>query len=258
MLFLFLSLAVVNPSADRGELDLTSTESWALGFPTHHVQGLYVSDDYFWITGVDRLGRKGWIHRYDRKIGRVAASRDLTLGNQYHPGGIDMRGENLWVPMAEYRPKSSATLLRLDPLTLETRAAIPLEDHLGGVAAYPDGSVVAANWDCRLLYVLPAGSGPPRAVPNPGGVAYQDLKYAGDRLWGVGSEGRGADARGIVDLLDPITFARQKRYRLTGRCADGSPNFGREGMAVHAGSLYLLPEDGPASAVHRFPLPEAQ
>ena len=44
----------------------------------------------------------------------MAAERELAFDVQFHPGGIDVAGDALWVPVAEYRPRSTTTIIKLD------------------------------------------------------------------------------------------------------------------------------------------------
>lgn len=236
-------------------VELTAVESWPVRHPTHHIQGLCVDRDHFWISSVERKAKKGWVYLVDRHTLTVTKEREISIGEQYHPGGMQVVGGELWVPVAEYKPTSTSTMLCLDAMSLETLRSFPLLDHIGGVAVSDDGTIYAANWDCKTLYELDADGKILGRKPNPTGVAYQDLKWHQGKLWGTGSVGILKLNTGIVDVIDPDQWALKQRYRLAGKTADGGSNFGREGLAIFEDSLYLLPEDGPHTTVHRFPLP---
>ena len=48
------------------------------------------------------------------KAGNLQKDIILGEGDMYHPGGIDFDGTNVWVPVAQYRPNSSAIIYRVD------------------------------------------------------------------------------------------------------------------------------------------------
>lgn len=233
---------------------LKVAESWPIEHETHHVQGLCVNERFFWISSVDTKAKKGWVYRVDRGTGKMIAERDITLGDQYHPGGMQIASGELWVPVAEYKPLSTSTMLRLDPETLETKGSFPVEDHLGGVAIDDRGNVFAANWDCRFIYLFDGTGKELKKVPSPTKVAYQDMKWRNGELWAAGTLRQGIRSQAVVDVLDVADWVLVNRYVLDGKPKDGKFSFSREGFDYFEGSFYLLPEDGPNSTVYRFPL----
>lgn len=235
-------------------LPLEVAESWHIDHPTHHVQGLAMSDEWFWISSVDRRGKVGWICRVDRDTLKVVAERKLVEGNQFHPGGIQLAGDDLWVPLAEYRPASTSTMLRLDPQSLATRSSFAIDDHIGGVAVDPGGIVYAANWDCRLIYEFDNDGKLLDKAKNPTGVAYQDIEWHDRLLVGTGRIREDGQSVSIVDVIDPENWRHVRRYKLVGTLRSGGSDFGREGFTKFGDGFYLLPEDGPHTTVYRFPL----
>lgn len=242
------------PAAAPLERELVVAERWTIEHPTHHVQGLCVSDEAFWISSVERAARRGWIFRVDRRTLAVSGQRELTFAAQYHPGGMQRVGDTVWVAVAEYRPRSTSRVVRLDAVTLETRGELAVDDHLGAVAADGHDRLWAVNWDARQFYQL-SGDGRVLAVrDSPTGVAYQDIEWHEGLLLGVGwlKEGGG---RAVVDTIDPVRWQLLERDVLVGEVASGGRNFGREGFALWRQSYFVLPEDGPRSTVYRFALP---
>ncbi len=237
-------------------VELHLAEQWAIEHPTHHVQGLEVSDQWFWITAVDRAQRAGWVMRVDRASRRVEVERRIDRGGQIHPGGCQSDGRRLWVPVAEYRPRSTTTMLALDPLTLEEIAALPCDDHLGGLASDGDETLWGVNWDSRQFYVYRTNGQMVASHDNPTGVAYQDLKWRAGWLVCGGQWRSPKGPLAVVDVIDPQTWQCVARYHPGGKVASGGQNFCREGCAWFDGDLYLLPEDGPRTRVYRFPFPE--
>ena len=66
-----------------------------------------------------------------RLLSRPRPQRSGAL--EYHPGGLDYDGRQLWVTLAQYRPNSSSTFLRVDPTTLAATPVLHAHDHFGGV-----------------------------------------------------------------------------------------------------------------------------
>ena len=79
-----------------------------------HVQGLELENHRIWVTSVDEANHKGYLHAFDRRTGKLLRRLELTDGARYHPGGISISGRSIWVPVAEYRPNSSAILVEID------------------------------------------------------------------------------------------------------------------------------------------------
>lgn len=217
----------------------------------YHVEGLALDPARIWVTSIDHATQRGYLHVFDRATGRLLNRIDLTDGPRCHPGGISLSGGSLWVPVAEDRPNSTAVLLRIDNATLTVQRRIPVADHLGFVAASPQG-LVAGNWDSRLLYVFDAaGNGPIRVVANPSPTHYQDMKFDGNQLVAGGDR---SPWSGTVDWLS-FPSLKLERSLTTGSTGSIRP-FGRggplsgEGMAIEGRELYFAPEDGPSRVFH--------
>lgn len=222
-----------------------------------HVQGLALDSGRIWVTSLDQHSRKGYIHEFQRATGRFLRRLELTDGLRYHPGGISMSGGSIWVPVAEMRPHSSAVLVEIDAERLQIRRKIHVADHLGCVAA-SDDSLVAGNWDSRLLYVFDlAGKKPVRTVQNPSRTRFQDMKFADGQLVAGGALGLW---NGTLDWIDPASMKVSQTLR-AGAIGPVRP-FGRggpytgEGMAIEGRDLYVVPEDGPSRLFH-FKLDDA-
>jgi hypothetical protein len=216
-----------------------------------HVQGLAVEGGHIWVTSVDQANRKAYLHQFDRATGKFQRRLELSDGARYHPGGISISGTSIWVPVAEYRPDSSAVLVEIDAESLAVRRKIHVADHLGCVAV-SGRTLVAGNWNSRLLYIFDLGnSAPPRVVPNPSSTQYQDMKFVGRQLVAGGSRTLWS---GTVDWIDwpSMKIARTLRSGAVGLARP----FGRggaytgEGLAMDGRDLYLLPEDGPSRVFH--------
>jgi hypothetical protein len=257
-LILLLSLLLLAPLTAAEEIttiDLDLVGQQPIDYATHHVQGLAVSADDYWISSVDRGARKGFIFRVERATARVVAKRELAFDTQFHPGGIELAGNSLWVPVAEYRPRSTSTILRLDPQNLETQASFTVDDHIGCLAVNAEGQITAANWDARTFYRFTADGKELGETANPRPAAYQDLKSWGDLVVGSGTEKVAGKVQPVIDCLRPNTLALVSRWQPRGTLRTGGSNFCREGCALFRGELFLMPEDGPQTTIYRFALP---
>lgn len=241
--------------AEESTAVLEVAQSWHVDHPTHHVQGLCATEDTFWISSVERAAKSGYVFRVDRQDVRVVAERRLTIGDCYHPGGMQLVGDVIWVPLAEYRPRSTTKLLKLDSETLETLAELPIDDHIGALAADGEGNLYAANWDSRQIYRLDTNGQIHETIDSPTGVAYQDMELHGGLLYGTGRARIDGRTVSVVDVLDPGKWQLVARYELRGERRTGGGDFGREGLSKLGDSFYLMPEDGPHTTVYRFDLP---
>ena len=91
--------------------------------------------------GTDRTSGSGFAHLmvFAADGTRIAdASISLADKIEYHNGGIDYDGKEIWGALSQYRPNTTATIYAADPATLRPRAVIHHpSDHLGAVAVEP-------------------------------------------------------------------------------------------------------------------------
>jgi hypothetical protein len=196
-----------SPAASEGDLafDLAAVDrstGWQLlstvklGFPTYHPEGLVVTADRFYLTstqvteptktypasvdGFDRTPGKGIGHLFviDRG-GKLVKDVILGHGDVYHPGGIDLHGDDLWVPVAQYRPGSTAEIDRVDVRTLEVTAEFTVDDHIGGIVYDAStGHLVGNNWGSRKFYEWTPSGKSVTTWKNPENlVDFQDCQY---------------------------------------------------------------------------------
>ncbi|MBA3975984.1 MAG: hypothetical protein C0504_17395 [Candidatus Solibacter sp.] len=235
---LFLSLLICSSllPAQRPERVI------ALEGETHHVQGIALVGGRFLVTSVDRPGREGWLMEFDGDGKRV---RDLKIhdGAMYHPGGFDADGESVWIPVAEYRPKSRSVIQRRSAASFEVMSSFAVPDHIGAVAVGGD-RLYLANWDARTIYEYSFDGRLIRARANPTAYRFQDLKMRDGVLAGAAPAGDGEKGGGAVVWMDPETLA-VTGVRPVGRTDRGTPLV-QEGIELRDGRVYLLPEDTPS------------
>lgn len=185
--------------------------SVSMNFQTYHTQGMVKIDQWLYVSAaevieatqrdpavstdalydrsIDRTPGKGrgWLFQFTLE-GQLIAKTELTDGQRYHPGGIDYDGKHLWVPVAEYRPNSTATIYRVDPRTMVAERAFCENDHIGGVVFNRvTRKVHGVSWGSRRLYTWEIGNRTQQGksnhsawVPNPQfNIDYQDCHYQG-------------------------------------------------------------------------------
>jgi hypothetical protein len=161
-------------------------------FMTHHPQGMVKIGDVFYVSSVDKIRGVGHLFKIGPHGNRLA---DLRLGEDdiYHPGGIDYDGENIWVPVGEYRRDSRSIVYKVNPATMKATAMFRFADHIGAIVHNTDDHTLhGVSWGSRRFYrwtldpsgrVTNAGVAPQQLrTLNPSHyVDYQDCKYAGGR-----------------------------------------------------------------------------
>ena len=133
----------------------------------------------------ERTPGKGVAHifKFDAK-GRLV--KDLVLGEEemYHPGGLDYDGRWIWVPVAEYRPKSRTIVYRVDPGSMQPSEAFRFPDHVGSLTRnLDDGTLVGVNWGTQVLYTWDLTGKKLMQSASWGNhyIDYQDCHFAGGR-----------------------------------------------------------------------------
>ena len=212
-----------------------------VGVDVHHSQGIVVLDDVFYLTSVNKEAKEGYIFRFDRETMALQAKRDLAIGEDIHPGGMDSDGRYLWVPVATYARNSHACILALDPETFAEAKRFEWNDHIGALVRYQD-LLIGANWDAKDFYFWTLDGQLVEKRENPLGIAYQDCQTVGDYLLGVGG--------GYLDCIDIKSWTLAKRFPL-GESRQGR-KLSREGMSLRGGSVFLLPDDGPDARLYEF------
>jgi hypothetical protein len=172
------------------------TSKLKLNFPTFHTEGIAYSQDHIFLSavqiieptvkfptpqdGFDRTPGKGVGHLFVMdKAGNL--QKDITLGegDMYHPGGIDFDGTNVWIPVAQYRPNSSAIIYRVDASTLDVHKQFEVKDHFGGIVMDKQtGHLLGNTWGSRRFAEWDLQGKQLSTWENPNFfIDYQDCQY---------------------------------------------------------------------------------
>lgn len=219
---------------------LTAIEIIALHTPLHHVQGIDVEKETLWVSSVERSQKKGFLFRLDRRTGRLLAQVEVQDGERFHPGGLTLDGDHLWLPVAEYRRTSSTVVQLRDKNTLRLIRQFAVPDHIGCIAA-SGNRLYGGNWDSLDLYTWDKDGRQLAKRKNLSGTRFQDLKWIRGLLVGGGLREKG---RGAIDWLHPESLQLQRRIDV--ETTDRGVVLTNEGMTIRSELLYLLPEDDPS------------
>jgi hypothetical protein len=218
-----------------------------LKFSTYHIQGLDITEQFYFVTSVDTKQSRAWLFKIDRTNARLISRVELTDGALIHPGGLQYDDRYLWVPNAEYKRQSRTVVYGLDPDTLEICTSFAVDDHIGAVASDGKNLLYGVNWDALQFYTWDIDGRQLNKVDSPTSMAYQDVKYFAGKLLCSGHK----DNISAVDIIDPETWTLIKRIDLPKD--KWKSTLTREGMAFD-GNLYFLPDDGPNSRILIFAL----
>lgn len=148
------------------------------------------------INGTDRSPGAGFAHMiiYDLQGRRIANASLTAAGDiEYHGGGVDYDGRYIWITLAQYRPNTTATIARIDPLTLDQTRLFRTNDHNGGIVHDTiTDELVTLNWGGRNATTWSLKEYPKDYTPLPGFtlpirsvatssffIDYQDCKFLG-------------------------------------------------------------------------------
>ena len=294
----FAALAVLlshSPQSKAGDLavDVVSLPPLRIeGQPAKaHIQGLELAGGKYYVTARrdDVRPRRALLLRTDPAakgwdvwdITPVDAQGAVT--GLDHPGGMQSDGTRLWIPLAESKRNSRAIVrafLLADLVTgrqLKPVFEFPVNDHIGAVAVSAEqGLLFGANWDTEKVYVWDLKGSLQRAltgdelearglgvVAGPegrAGVAVQDWKVVGDRLYASGllrsPKLATASPASRVCWFERFLERDFQRRTITLPRREGV-ELAREAMAISGGSVYFLPEDlGAANRLFRVALVE--
>jgi hypothetical protein len=229
-----------SPAEEKPLSNLKLIEVLPLAATLHHVQGIDMDGNKLWVTSVDRVTSKGYLHLLELPTGKLLREVEVQQGSCFHPGGISLGDASVWLPVAEYRRDSRSTIQRRDRNTLALMNSFQVEDHIGCLAIGPD-FLVGGNWDSRTFYFWDRSGKLLEKRENPHRTAYQDMKIVDGLLVASGAL-PGQD--GTIDWLDRQTL--HLRRSIKAGATDRGVRFSNEGMTIRKGKLYLLPEDGPS------------
>ena len=227
--------------------DVVLIQQVPLQFATYHVQGLELTEQFYFVTSVDKEQKRGWLFKIDRQNANLNSTIELTDRTLIHPGGLQFDGHYLWIPNAEYKSQGRTMIYGVDPNSLEICTSFPVDDHIGAIASDGKNLLYGVNWDALHFYIWDFDGHQLNKVDSPTSMAYQDIKYFAGKLLCSGHK----DDDSVIDIIDPENWTLVKRIDLPQDVWKNT--LSREGMAFD-GNLYFLPDDGPDSRILIFTL----
>ncbi len=227
--------------------DVVLIQQVPLQFATYHVQGLELTEQFYFVTSVDKEQKRGWLFKIDRQNANLNSKIELTDRTLIHPGGLQFDGHYLWIPNAEYKSQGRTMIYGVDPNSLEICTSFPVDDHIGAIASDGKNLLYGVNWDALHFYIWDFDGHQLNKVDSPTSMAYQDIKYFAGKLLCSGHK----DDDSVIDIIDPENWTLVKRIDLPQDVWKNT--LSREGMAFD-GNLYFLPDDGPDSRILIFTL----
>jgi hypothetical protein len=180
-----------------------------LKFDAYHPQGLVKIGDRFFLSSVEVENKKagkgaGYLFEFNGS-GEKVNTMPLGEGAMYHPGGMDFDGSSIWVPVSEYREKSTSIIYKVDPDKWEAKEAFRVKDHIGAVVFNRETqTIVGMNWGSGAFYEWhPDGRQIRKVLNEYHTVAFQDCKYlSGPSMICAGVNQNAVGKLVLVDLID--------------------------------------------------------
>ncbi|KZL84235.1 hypothetical protein CI238_09928, partial [Colletotrichum incanum] len=106
-----------------------------------------------WVDGTDRSAGAGFAHFvvFDGTGKRLADWVVSKAGDlEYHNGGLDYDGQHIWATLSQYRPNTTGTVVKIDPVELTMEKVFQVGDHQGGIVHdVKTGTLTTLNWGGR-------------------------------------------------------------------------------------------------------------
>ncbi|KAL0938087.1 uncharacterized protein CTRU02_207818 [Colletotrichum truncatum] len=233
-----------------------------------------------WRDGTDRSAGEGFAHFvvFDgegKRLGDWVVSEEGDI--EYHNGGLDYDGQHIWATLSQYRPNTTATVVRIDPVKLEMERVLRVRDHQGGIVRDTEkNTLTTLSWGGRkarlwslderalssrdeqqpLTSASEEFSSPRKEVVNPSyWIDYQDCKFLGYfegrpvmLCSGIATLALGVDVGGLA-IVDAETMVPVWEVPFMERTAEGKRVLMTKNpmdVALVGGKLrlFFLPEEG--------------
>ena len=120
----------------------------------HRTGEFYVSAEEIIVKKGPETKGSAYLFRFSPQWKPIQAIALKAVGDEIHPGGIDIHENTLYVPVSPHRPRSSATIFEMP---LDTRNPAPLfrvaDYHISSVALNPSsGEFHMMSWDAAMWF----------------------------------------------------------------------------------------------------------
>ena len=247
-----------------------------------HTQGLYVTENYWLVTGrLETKPKRALLIRISRKDPAQFEVVDLTPASDEsesldHPGGFDRDATGVfWIPVSTSNRAGPTVLYGItidDEIPLSKGLAfshsIRIEDHIGAICCLENGDLLGANWDTKAIHEISLAGKTFRLKKKSWDalvsqqdwqLAVQDWKFDPISKMVVASgidkspQRNATHAPAVIAWIDSKSKTASP-VRLEQRNDVARP-LTNEGMAIVGDELFLLPEDfGRGAKVLRYRL----
>ena len=215
-----------------------------LMFDIADVRGLAATSEFLYVAYAHSEKRMGVLSQIHRDTYASAQVRVLEKGTRHRLGGIHVGVDGLWAPLVgdDDDGGGSSVILLLDPRSLEEARSFEVEDHIRAVAQGADGHIYGINEEATTWYEWDADGHELGRMANATATSYYDMEVVRGSLVCAG-EARDDDAVGVVDVIDPGTFAILARHHCYARSV-GHNWVTQGGFAFVDGVFLFLPDGG--------------
>jgi hypothetical protein len=199
-----------------------------------HPQGMEVDrrTGLFYVTAVEIIeerdaGRRYWgkgrAHLFELNFeGNTVRSIHLKSDNEceYHPSGIVLTEETIFIALAQYAPDTSATIIKFDVRSWTYEKLFRIEDHIGLVVPNLDkGELFLGTWGSRHYYCTDTRGNikSKRRTPCSDMMEHQDAQPISSRVASLGKlthqDTMRASVRKLI-LATGVTAGRMEYFGL--------------------------------------------
>jgi len=208
--------------------------SLPLPWPGARIQGLVVSEKYYYVAAQDGAQQKAFIYRMLRTQPGKGQLRVISQGPFFEVGNLVKGRQALWTAVASSE-KNQTLLLMIDPVYLGTLRSFLVNDYITAVVETEDGHLYGFNDRLTTIYEWAPTGEEIRRKPFAGGGYYYDIAVVRGSLVCAGVDPQG----GVLDVIDPGTLTLLVRHRCLGFSKDGQP-LTSGGFDVQDGTFYFL------------------
>jgi hypothetical protein len=216
-------------------------------FDASDVRGLAAEPRFFYVAASDPQNHTATLYRVRRDTYEVDDSRSLEIGSMFSLGGVHLGQQWLWVPLSQGTPTPVSLILGIDPFNLETQNSFAVDREIAAVAQGLDGLIYGIDADASSFYVWNAHGDEIQRIDNSTHIQYTDLEIVRGKVVAVGvtpiETGGNREVCGVLDVLDPVSFALRARHLSHARSVQGNL-VTRAGFAFTDDEFCFLPDDG--------------
>ncbi|MFO7697429.1 MAG: hypothetical protein R6X16_09765 [Anaerolineae bacterium] len=204
------------------------------------IYGLAASADMLYFAGCDGSGACGQVFALDASTFAPEGQIRVAVDGYPLPGGIQIRGDELWVWQLGGNEADMTLVVVLDRGSLQERVRLTLPGAARSLIVMPDGTLRGTSGDGDWFYRWASDGGAVSRQANTAGATYSDCELLSGSMACAGILEDGA---GVLDVLDPTEFSLLARHMANARTEGGDQVVG--GAWAHSlGRFMFVPQRG--------------